>query len=188
MRCVWDCMFQFLWLLTKDNFKLCLWRKKKTWNGPVPVLQVTVLTISVTLQKHTRIIHIQQNVNLRFRKKNRGIYTFRWSIFAFWIWVLHQPEKWNTFSKKTSNTQQRERKRSLFIMFLQSPLSDVLWLQLFFNWQASGMLRELVTRWWISFSTLAGWSNKPKADIDICHSTLEPYRLLCWLVKYFTSL
>lgn len=51
----------------------------------------------------------------------------------------------------------------------------------FFFFLIGSLLRlqgKSVTRWWISFTILACWSNKPKVDIGICHSALGPYGLL----------
>lgn len=133
-----------------------------------------------------KFIPIQWNVNLCFKRKNREyIYDI---FFHFGSEFCINLKKEINFQKRHQILNREEEKgpylscscNHCWVMYCDCNFS--------FNWQASGMLWELVTRWWISFSILAGWSNKPKADIDICHSTLEPYRLLCWLVKYFTSL
>lgn len=163
-------------------------KKNKRLNGPVPVIQATVLTFFVTLQMFMRICMYQQNVILCFRKKNRGIYTLRWSILLFGSEFCINLKNGIRFQKRRQIFNRKKEKGPYLSCSCNHRWVMYCDYNFFFNWQASGTLRELVTRWWISFSILAGWSNKPKADIDICHSTLEPYRLLCWLVKYFTSL
>lgn len=118
----------------KKNCKFYLWREKKPLSGPTFSHRSYCLNHFCHFSKAYRNLYLF-NKMLIYASGKRSMecaYMLRWLLFHFWILILHQPEKWNKFPpKKTSNTQQRERKRSLFIMLLQSPLSDVLWLQLF---------------------------------------------------------
>lgn len=97
-------------------------------------------------------------------------------------WNAQQPPWMYRLKQKTSGAEESESKGSYlscacnhcWVMY-----SDCNFFLFFFL--IGRLLRlqgKLVTRWWISFTILACWSNKPKVDIGICHSALDPYRLL----------
>lgn len=109
-------------------------------------------------------------------------YAYLWYIFFSLSldWNPQQPQKMYKLKQKTSGAEKRESKRSYL-----SCACNHCWVMHsdynFFFFLIGRLLRlqrKLVTRWWISFTILACWSNKPKVDIGICHSALDPYRLL----------
>lgn len=169
----------------KFQFFLC---KKKPLSG------VDLCSTSYILNHFCHFSKVYQNLYLfdksliyASRKRTEKIYILRWPLFHFGPDFcinlkngINFPERHQILNREGNSPHLSCSCNHCWVIYCDYNFS--------FNWQAFGILWELVTRWWISFFTSAGWSNKPKADIDICHSTLEPYRLLCWLVKYFTFL
>lgn len=120
--------------------------KKKPLSGP------TFSNRSYCLNHFCHFLKVYRNLYLfnkmliyaSGKRSVECVYMSRWSLFHFGSDFCINLKNGINFQKKTSNTQQRERKRSLFIMLLQSPLSDVLWLQLFLI----GRLLGCYGNWW----------------------------------------
>lgn len=175
----------------KKNCKFYLWREKKPLSWPTFSHRSYCLNHFCHFSKAYRNLYLF-NKMLIYASGKRSVecaYMLRWLLFHFGSEFCINLKNGINFPPQKDIKYSTERKKKVPIYHVAPITTEwCIVITTFFNWQASGMLWELVTRWWISFSILSGWSNKPKADIDICHSTLESYRLLCWLVKYFTSL
>lgn len=131
----------------KKNCKFYLWREKKPLSGPTFSHRSYCLNHFCHFSKAYRNLYLF-NKMLTYASGKRSVecaYMLRWLLFHFGsAFCINLKNGINFPPKKTSNTQQRERKRSLFIMLLQSPLSDVLWLQLFLI----GRLLGCYGNWW----------------------------------------
>lgn len=180
--------FPVLVYIHQRKFQIVPLQRKELLHGPVLSNTSYCVNYFCHLSKVSKNLYLFNKMLIYASGKEQRNIFLQVISFSFWVWFL--PEKKNGIN--LWNRQQvlnREEGKGPYlscscnhcwVMYCDCNFS--------FNWQASGMLWELVSRWWISVSILAGWSNKPRADIDICHSTLEPHRCLCWLIKYFTLL